>query len=149
MDHANNTQRDKQGGRATDLENLKKLWELDLIGKLGDSRYFFVAEELLDSLRCVQLENIDVDLDHNKCSTDVTYFQPSQSIADGLKKVLMRARWELGHPGQAPRLYPEHKGGWFVGPWAEPDGLEDPEPEQDELQIDRFGGSDWECVEYV
>lgn len=154
MDHTNNVPRDKQGGWATDREHLKRLCALDPMKKIRGTRYRFVAKELLESLSCVQIENIDVDIGNNGCTTAATFFQPSQPIDDGLKQILTRHRWNLGSPGQAPRLYPEFKGGWSTRPWVEAneldgDELNDDEPKDDQLKIDRFGGSAWRCIEYV
>lgn len=144
MDDTNNVQRDKQGHLATDREHLTKLCALNPRQKIKDTRYSFVAEELLQSLCCVQLENIDVDIDHNDCAIAATYFQPSRSIDDGLKQmVTQRHDWDMS-PGQAPRLYPELKASWFTGPWREA-----VYQEEGELRIDRFGGSAWRCFEYV
>lgn len=148
MDQATKVQRDKQGRLATDREHLIKLCVLKPREKLRDTRYSYVAEELLESLSCIQLENFVVDIDHNDCTSAAMYFQLSPPIDDGLKQILSRYRWDLRHPGQARRLYPEHKGGWFAGPWVEADRLEDDE-QDGELVIDRFGGSAWKCLEYV
>lgn len=148
MDEANKVQRDKQGRLATDREHLITLCALKPREQLRGTRYSYVAEELLESLSCVQLENFVVDIDHNDCTSAEMYFQPSPPIDDGLKQILSRYRWDLCHPGQARRLYPEHKGGWFTGPWADADKLEDDE-QDGELVIDRFGGSAWKCLEYV
>lgn len=144
MDHPNNVQRAKSEDLATDRQHLEKLCALNPREKLRNTRYSFVAEDLLESLSCVQLDDIDVDIDRNDSADAATYFQPSQFIDDGLKKTLTQHAWSLGGPGQARRLYPEHKAGWFAGPWAEADELEG-----DKLEIDRFGGSAWRCMEYV
>lgn len=143
MNDPNNIRCDKQGSWAVDREHLRKLCDLDITKRLTDSRYSFKAEELLESLSCVQLDNIDVDIDHSECTTATTYFQPSQTIDEELKQYLSREWFELS-PGQASRLYPEYKAAWFTGPWNEVNSRMG-----DELEIDRFGGSAWRCIEYV
>lgn len=143
MDHTNNTQRDKQRDWVTDREHLKKLVSVDVDEELTKSSYCFVTEELLESLSCVQLDNIDVDIDHSDCTTAATYFQPIRSIDNGMKQLISQRWFELD-PGQAPRLYPEYKAAWFTGVWHEPDSWKGREP-----VIDRFGGSAWRCIEYV
>ncbi|KAG6364171.1 hypothetical protein INS49_005769 [Diaporthe citri] len=142
MDDTNNIQPDKQGGWPADREHLRKLCAVDVKEKLKGSRYSYVAEELLESLCCVQLDKIDVDIDLSECTTATTYFQPSRPIDEELKQRLSRHQWDLGYPGQAPRLYPECKGNWFTGPWDEAKLRK-----RGELEIDRFGGSAWRCLE--
>lgn len=144
MDDTNNIQRDKQGALATDRGHLTKLCSLDPMQRMLDTRYSFVAEELLKSLCCVHLGNIDIDINRNDCTVASTYFQPCQPLSDEFKQTMSRVRWDLGCPGEASRLYPEFKGHWFMGPWCET-----PERKDDELQIDLFGGSAWRCIEYV
>ncbi|KAI7775089.1 hypothetical protein LA080_007373 [Diaporthe eres] len=141
MDNKNNIQGDKQGSWAVDREHLRKLCALDIEKKLDDSRDSFVAEELLESLSCVQLDNIDIDIDHSECTTATTYFQPSRTIDEALKHLLSPDWFELS-PGEAMRLYPEYKAAWFTGPWDEASS-----GKRGEVEIDRFGGSAWRCIE--
>lgn len=143
MAHAANAQRDKHGGTTANREDFYKLCALEIEQKLKASLSADVEKEQLKSLSCIQLENIEVDIDHGGRASAATYFQPSPPIDDGLKQILSR-HWLNVSPGQAPRVYPEYRGGWFVGPWDEADLLE-----SDELEIDRFGGTAWRCIEYV
>lgn len=143
MDNTNTPRRDNRGRAATDREHLNKLYELHIEEKLEASPYADVDKEQLKSLSCIQLGDIEVDIDHCDCASDATFFQPSQPIDDGLKQILSRDWFELGQ-GQAPRLYPEYKAGWFTGPWNAADSLK-----RDELEIDRFGGTAWRTMEYV
>lgn len=143
MFNANNAHRDKQGGSTTDREHFYKLCALEIEENLKASLCADVEKDQLESLSCVQLENIEVDSKHDGRTGAATYFQPSQPINEGLKQILSRHWFKLG-PGQAQRIYPEYKAGWFAGPWDEADMLE-----SDELEIDRFGGTAWRCMEYV
>lgn len=143
MDDTNNMQRDKHDSWAIDREHLKKLAACDPREKISETRYSFVADELLESLCCVQLENIEVDIDYTDCASAKTYFQPSRPIDDQLKQRLSQEWFEFP-PGQARRLYPEYKAAWFTKPWDETDERKD-----DEKEIDRFGGSAWRGLEYV
>lgn len=140
MAHANNAQRNKQGGMATDREHFYKLCAVGIEEKLKTSLSADVEKEQLKLLSCIQLENIEVDIDDDRHANAATYFQPSPPIDEGLKQILSGRWWKL-HPGEAPRVYPECRGGWFTGPWGETDS--------DELEIDRFGGTAWRCIEYV
>lgn len=143
MAHADHAQRDKHGGTTTDREHFYKLCSLEIEQKLKVSLSADVEKEQLKSLSCIQLENIEVDIDHGGRASAATFFQPSPPIDDGLKQILSR-HWLNLSPGQAPRVYPEYRAGWFAGPWDEADLLE-----SDELEIDRFGGTAWRCIEYV
>lgn len=143
MAHANNAQRDKQGGATVDREHFYKLRAVEIEEKLKDLLSADVDMEQLKSLCCIQLDNIEIDIDHGGLASSATFFQPSPPIDEGLKKILSR-HWFNLPPGEAPRIYPEYRGGWFATPWDEVEDLQN-----DELQIDRFGGTAWQCIEYV
>lgn len=143
MNNTYTPRRGKHGGATTEREQLNKLYELHIEEKLEASPYADVDTEQLKSLSCIQLENIGVDIDHCDCASNATFFQPSRPIDDGLKQILSRDWFEPGQ-GQASRIYPEYKAGWFTGPWNTANSLK-----RDELEIDRFGGSAWRTMEYV
>lgn len=143
MDNTNNIQRAKQDGWVIDRAHLIKLHASDIQKTLDDSRFRFEVEEFLESFSCVQLENIEVDLDSSDCDSASTYFQPFGPIDGQLKQLLSRAWFELS-PGQAPRLYPENRAAWLTTPWEEVGPRK-----RGEVEIDRFGGIAWTFLEYV
>lgn len=143
MDNTNNIQRAKQDGWVIDRAHLIKLHASDIQKTLDDSRFRFEVEEFLESFSCVQLENIEVNLDSSDCGSASTYFQPFGPIDGQLKQLLSRAWFELS-PGQAPRLYPENRAAWLTTPWEEVGPRK-----RGEVEIDRFGGIPWTFLEYV
>lgn len=143
MAQTNDAQGSKLEDMATNREQFQKLCALGIEEELKASLSADVKKELLESLSSIQLENIDVDTNHGGRASSVMYFQPFPPIEGEMKQVLSWG-WSEMSPGEAPWVYPEHKAGWFMGPWDESATLED-----DETEIDRFGGSAWRCIEYV
>lgn len=131
MDNTNTNHGDTQVGAALDKEHLRKLRALHAEEKLDASLYIDVDEEQLGSFSCIQLQNIDVDINHGSRASAATFFQPSEPISDELKQALSQT-WSEAGSGQALWVYPRHKAAWFTGPWLEIDGL---------------GGTAWHMIE--
>lgn len=142
MDNTKIPNRDKRGGATADREHLNKLCQLHIEETLAASPYVNVDKEQVESFSCIQLENIEVDIDHFDCAGDATFFQPLRPIDDGLKQILSRDWFELS-PGEAARLYPESKAGCFTGPWDAAKSLK-----RGDMEIDRFGENGWRLMEY-
>lgn len=125
-----------------------ELFELE-VEKLKSSPSAVVSDEQLDSMSFIQGDTIDVGDNCCASASASPFFQPLGPIGEQMMKIFSRRWTELGD-GQAPRVYPACRAGWFMGPWAEKVDLETPwesvDLEFDELEIDSFGGSAWQCL---
>lgn len=142
MDHTNATPDDNAPGAIIDRDRFYQMCELGVEEEVKEGfTYAGVGKDQLERISCVQLENLDVDTDaHHGDASATNFFEPSSPIDDELKDTFSRYWWKLG-PGQARRLYPQHMASWFPQPWCKVDPLE-----SDELEMDRFGGTSWQCL---
>ena len=102
--------------------------------------YAGVTKQRLERISCIQLENMGVDIDPPRDGASAAkFFEPSPSIADGLKNILSQHWCDLSEL-EAQQLYPRCKETWFMIPWDEFDL-------GDELDMGRFGGTAWRCEE--
>lgn len=144
MDQTNTAQDNNREGTITDRDRYHQMCELDVEEKVEEFPYAGVNKNHLELISCIQLENLDVDIDaHRDGASTATFFEPSSPISDDVKN-MFSPHWSKLRGGQAPRLYPEYMAGWFMYPWGEVE-----EWESDELEIDRFGGTAWQCLWYV
>ncbi|KAJ0114081.1 hypothetical protein J7T55_007915 [Diaporthe amygdali] len=140
MSHANVSQRKGYGRLTTSQHHLNKLCELNIEEQLETSPWPFVEADELDSMSCIQLEDIEIDGKQAGSASAVTFFMPFHQFDHRMKETFSWGWFELGE-GQAPRVYAGFRAGWFMRPWQKVDPLE-----SDELRIDFFGGTAWQCT---
>jgi hypothetical protein len=140
MDNTNAAKCNDPGGAITDRDRFYQMCEHLFEEQVKQLPYVGVTKQQLERISCIQLKNMGVDIDLPRdFASSARFFEPSPAIVDGLKNILSQHWCDLGEL-EAQQLYPRCKETWFMIPWDEVDL-------NDELHMDRFGGTAWRCEE--